>query len=128
MILKKTLICESDLADSKISILVNFITYSILLEFYWFLMRWNALEKRYNYDSFHVCDAWWVMMNESAEVLMFEFWKVDFSIESETLNKNCSEYFIIERIYHLSYRLSICQIYLSDMLVTIFTFSLRCEC
>ena len=38
-----------------------------------------------------------MMMNENAKVLMFEFWKVDFPIGSETFVKKCSEYFIIER-------------------------------
>ena len=92
---------RTDLTNSKIFILLNLITYSILLDFSWFLTRWNAFEKRYNYDLFYVCDAHWMTMRESAKLLMFELWKVDFSIELKTSNKNCSDYFIIERVYYI---------------------------
>ena len=46
-------------------------------------------------------------MNENAKILMFEFWKVDFSIRSKTSVRKCSEYFVIERFYVFDVHLKI---------------------
>ena len=64
---------RANLTNSKIFILLNFITYSILFDFSWFLIDWNAFEKRNNYDSFYVCNAHWMMIRERTKLLMFKF-------------------------------------------------------
>ena len=80
------------------------ISSSIRFTFISFLQRWNALEKRYNYKSFYVYDALWMIVNESAmKIDVFVSKELTFRFDKKSNNDNQKHFFIECVLYQYWY-------------------------